>query len=88
MTDCLSSVTREKALPAMSDSTSILLQFQPIRVRRKEAARMLACSLSSIKRREGEGLLTALRDVRGGGVYYPWHEVAALSGFKVEGGEA
>jgi hypothetical protein len=63
-------------------------QIRAIRVRRKEAARMLACSISSVKRREREGLLTPLRDVRGGGVYYPWHQVAALSGYVIDGGEA
>lgn len=59
-----------------------------VRVRRKSAARILACGISTLKRREAAGLLTPIRDVTNGAVYYSSDEVAALAGRKVEGGQS
>jgi hypothetical protein len=58
-----------------------------VRVRRKSAARMLSCGVSTLKRREAAGLLTPIRDVERGAVYYSLDQVAALAGRKVEGGQ-
>jgi hypothetical protein len=58
-----------------------------VRVRRKSAARMLACGISTLKRREAAGLLTPIRDVERGAVYYSLDQVTALAGRKVEGGQ-
>jgi DNA-binding transcriptional MerR regulator len=49
---------------------------------------MLACGISTLKRREAIGLLTPIRDVEGGAVYYSLDQVAALAGRKVEGGQS
>lgn len=60
-----------------------------VRVRRKSAARMLACGLTTLKRREAAGLLTPIRDVQGGAVYYALDQISALAGSrKVEGGQS
>lgn len=59
-----------------------------VRVRRKSAARMLACGISTLKRREAAGLLTPIRDVEGGAVYYSMDQVSDLAGRKAEGGQS
>ena len=61
---------------------------ESVRVRRKSAARMLACGITTLKRREAVGLLTPIRDVKGGAVYYSLAQVAALAGRKAEGGQS
>jgi hypothetical protein len=58
------------------------------RVRRKSAARMLACGISTLKRREAAGLLTPIRDVQAGAVYYALDQVTALAGRKAQGGQS
>ena len=61
----------------------------PARMRRKSAGRELVCGLSTLKRRERAGLLTPIRDVEGGAVYYSTDQVAALAaGRKPAGGQS
>jgi hypothetical protein len=55
------------------------MELPSIRVRRKDAARMLLCSISSLKRKQKAGLLTPLKDCAGGAVYYPIDQVVALA---------
>jgi len=61
-----------------------------VRVRRKSAARMLACGITTLKRREAAGLLTPIRDVDGGAVYYALDQVSDLAGNRsnAEGGRS
>lgn len=54
---------------------------RPIRLRypRKEAMAILGISQSTIIRREQAGLLTPIRDVPGGGVYYSHADIMKMA---------
>lgn len=61
----------------------IIKQYKrrPIRLRypRKEAMAILGISQSTIIRREQAGLLTPIRDVPGGGVYYSHADIMRMA---------